>query len=152
MKSITQTRFWQLPIPLKLVVIWFFLSSFNSFWVLISKYIETRSTIDLGSIIFGFVYCCLAIGLINRSNDSRQWAAFIAFISSLVCLFGLAISVFEDSDPTKGLDIRTPLTHAQEIIFTGAFLIINVGILFILMRPATKAFFAPQTIQAEITQ
>ena len=145
MKSITQTKFWKLPVPLKLAVIWFFLFSFNSFWRLISKYIETRSTIDLGSVIFGFVYWGLAIGLINRSNDARQWAAFIAFIGSLVWLFGLAISVFEDPDPTKGLDIRTPLTHAQEIVFLGVFLILNVGILFILMRPATKAFFTSQT-------
>jgi hypothetical protein len=145
MKPIAQTKFGKLPGPLKLAVIWLFLSSFNSFWRLVSKYTETRSTIDLGAIIFGFVYWGLAIGLINRDNDSRGWAVFITFLSSLVCLFGLAISVFEDSDPTKGLDIQTSLSHIQEITFIGAFLLINVGILFILMRPATKAIFAPQT-------
>jgi len=149
MKLITQTKFWQLPIPLKLTVIWFFLFSFNSFWRLISKYIETQSTIDLGSVIFGFVYWGLAIGLINRSNDARQWAAFIAFIGSLVWLFGLAISVFEDPDPTKGLDIQTPLTHTQEITFLVMFLILNIGIVFILTRPATKAFFTSQTDQEQ---
>ena len=145
MKFITQTKFWQLPIPLKLTVIWFFLFSFSSFWRLISKYVETRSAIDLGSIIFGFVYYGLAIGLINRNNDSREWAVFIAFISSLVWFFGLIISALEDSDPTKGLDIQTSLTHTQEMIFLGVFFILNVGTLFILMQPATKALFTPQT-------
>ena len=149
MKSITQTKFWKLPVPVKLAVIWFFLSSFNSFWRLISKYIETRSTIDLGAVIFGFIYWGLAIGLVNKSNDSREWAAFILFLSSLVSFFALAIAVFEDPNSTKGFHFQTSMTHAQEIVFAGAFLILNVSTLFILMRPATKAFFTSQTDQEQ---
>lgn len=144
-----KSKFVQLSVALKLVVIWFFLLALSSFWRF-GIDIQTKRVLDIGPLLGGIVEWGLAIGLINRSNESRTWAVFIAFLSSLVSFFGLAIAVFEDPNSTKGFhfQIQTPMTHvthAQEIAFVGAFLILNVAVLFILMRPSTKAFFTSQT-------
>lgn len=144
-----KSKFVQLSVALKLVVICFFLLALSSFWRF-GIDIQTKRVLDIGPLLGGIVEWGLAIGLINRSNESRTWAVFIAFLSSLVSFFGLAIAVFEDPNSTKGfhLQIQTPMTHvthAQEIAFVGAFLILNVAVLFTLMRPSTKAFFTSQT-------
>jgi len=147
MKPITQIKFWQLPVALRLVVIWFFVLGLNSFWKTISTYTETRYDLNIGSLIAGIVYLVLASGLVNRSNASRMWAILFASLGSLVGLFVLGVAVFEDPYSTNGFHLQAPMPQAQKIIFTVAFLILNVGTLYILLRPKTKVFFAPQTNQ-----
>jgi hypothetical protein len=155
MKSITPSKFWQMPFALKLVSIYFFLLGLERFWKIGSLCIDKKCVLGDGSIIFGIIYIGLAIGLVNKSDESRTWAAFLVFLGLLGGLFFLAIAVFPDPAPTGNFQIGfsyDKFTRVQTIIALVAFLIINAGVLFTLIRPATKAFFASQTIQEEITQ
>ena len=69
-------------------------------------------------------------------------------LGSLVGFFLLALAMFEDQYSPKGFHFSyEQLTRTQTVIFVVAFLIINVGMLFTLLRPETKEFFAPETDQ-----
>jgi len=111
--------------------------------------IGTRHIYNTGSLIYGIIWWGLAIGLINKSNESREWAISLVLLSSFVVLFALATEVLPDPNPTKGIQLKlqTFMTHSQTIVFLVVNLILNAGIIFALLRPATKAFFTPQTNQ-----
>jgi len=143
-----RSKFDQLPTVLKLIVIWFFMLGLNSFWRMGSD-IETRHIFNMGSIIYGSIWWGLGIGLINKSNESREWAISLVVLSSFVMLFALATEVLPDPNPTKGvqLKLQTSMTHSQTIIFLVANLILNAGTIFTLLRPVIKEFFTPQTNQ-----
>jgi hypothetical protein len=148
MKPITQTKFWQLPAALKLVVTWFFLLGLFSFWKAGSLYIETGYSIGTGNLIRGIIELGLAIGLINRSNESREWAAFFVLLGIFAGLFLLAVTVFEDPNSVGGFQFSyNQLTRTQAIVFLVAYVALNAGVLSVLLRPETKAFFSPQTSQ-----
>ena len=145
MKSILQTKFWKLPVILKLVVIWFFLQALSSFWKTGSLCIETRCTVDIGSLISGIICWGLAIGLINKNNVSRKWAVIVTSLGSLFGLFLLALAIFGEPNSPVGLQLQTSMSQIQTIIFLVVYLVLNAGTLFILLRLETKTLFTPQT-------
>lgn len=139
MKFITQTKFWQLPAALKLVVIWLFLLGLNSFW-------QSGNTMDLAPLIRGIIELALAIGLINRSNESRSWTAFFMFLGILFSLFLLCIAIFKDTTSMEGFNISyEKFAQSQVVIFLMVYFIINAAVLYILLRPKTKAFFSSES-------
>jgi hypothetical protein len=144
-----KTKFNELPISVKLVVICFLFLGVGSIWRFVSIYIETKSTIELATLIRGIVELGLAGGLVNRSDGSRLWSAFFAFLGSLGALSVLAVLLFQDPNPGNGLQIQTSVPRTEAIIFLSVYFILSVGILFILMRTATKTFFGNQTKQED---
>lgn len=148
MKFIKQTKFWQLPVDIKFVVICFFLLGLSSFWETVSLYIETKSTLELGGIIRGFIEWALAIGLINRSDEARQWAAFFAFLGFLIGTFLLTIAIFPNPNPTVGFNISfNQSSQSQTIVLLMTYIILCVIILFILLNSKTKEFFANNEVK-----
>ena len=140
MKPITQTKFWQLPFVLKLIVIWFFILGINKLWKIKVCLGEKECVLGDGSILFGIILIGLAIGLINKSDESRAYAAFVLFLYMLGGLFTLAVVVFEGSQ----------LPKPQAIVVVVAFLVLNAAFLFVLMRPATKTFFmSPANLESK---
>jgi hypothetical protein len=144
-KTITQTKFWQLSTSLKLVVVWFFLLGMNNFWQA-GNYFFVKQTLSLVPLIRGIIEWNLAIGLINRINESRNWAVICVILSLFFYIFLLSIAIFRDPASIEGFNINYEVfTHTQTIIFLSALLTLSVVILFALVRPTTKTFFAQQT-------
>ena len=101
MKSITQSKFWQTPFALKLVSIYFFLLGLERFWKIGSLCIDKKCVLGDGSIIFGIICIGLAIGLVNKSEESRTWAAFLVFLGLLVGLFFFSDCSFSRPKPNR---------------------------------------------------
>lgn len=142
MKFIAQTKFWQLPFSLKMVVIWFLGLVFNHFWQVFDLF-AVKHILDLGHLIWGFVEFGLAVGIINKSNESRSWAAFFVFLGCLVLLFLLAITISKDPGSIEGFNITyEKFTRPQTIVFLVAYIIVNTGILFVLLGAKTRALFS----------
>ena len=141
------SKFKQLPVLIKLVVIWFLLLGISSFWRFGSDIVG--HVLDIGSLISGFISWGLAVGLTNRSNESRWWAAFFAILGSLGALFLLAVMLYENPDPVMGFHIQTLAPQDQAIVFLLIFLVLNVGTLFALLNPANKTFFVLQNDQED---
>jgi hypothetical protein len=149
MKFIKQTKFWQLPLSLKLVVTWFFIVAVNNFWRFVYLLIA-RYSLDLVPLILGIVEWGLAIGIINKSNEARSWTAFFVFLGTLFSLFLLAIALYKDPRSVEGFNMNYDrFTRTQMIGFFVAYFILNVGILFALLRPKTRAFFSSENSQQE---
>jgi uncharacterized integral membrane protein len=97
-----------------------------------------------------FIYFGIAIGLVKRNNNSREWAILFISFGVLGILLILAIVIFESQNSTDGFQINfNRLTRPQVIVALVAFLVLHVGMLFTLMRSATKVFFIPQTKQED---
>lgn len=136
--------FWHFPITLKFVVIWIFLLSLSDFWNAFDSYIYDRS-IRIVPIILGVVYFYLAIGLADRSNASRIITSVVVSIGTLVRFVFLVLPYFlKDLSPgyITYHSMRFPLSQNQ----SGAFLLLNIAlnaiILYVLLRPSTKALFS----------
>jgi hypothetical protein len=141
MKFVTQTKFWQLPLALKLVVIWFFLIALNNFWQFGWSLIATFS-LDVLPLVLGTIEWNLASGLINRSNESRKWAALFVFLGFVLWFFLLMIAFFKDPNSVEGLNVNYDrFTRTQMIGFLVGYLILDAGILFTLLKAKTKTFF-----------
>ena len=68
----------------------------------------------------------------------------------MLFLFFAAIAVFEGPDPMVGFHFGyEKLTRIQTIVLIVVGLTLHTGILFILLRPATKALFVPPITQNE---
>lgn len=141
MKFIIQTKFWQLPVELRLIVLLFLFFSISSFWKF-GIYIKTESTIELGPLIRGIIELLLATGLINRSNEARHWAAFVVFLNLLASIFFLTVAVFQDQNQTTGFNISfNQFSQSQTIAFLVIYFILCIIILLILLGSKTKEFF-----------
>ncbi len=145
MKFIKQTKFWQLPLALKLVVIWFFVIALNNLlrfgWTLIASF-----SLDVLPLIVGTIKWNLAFGLVNRNNESRKWAAFFVFLGFVLWFLLLMIAFFKDPNSVEGLNVNYDgFTRTQVIGFLVGYLILDAGILFTLLKGKTKMFFLEET-------
>ncbi len=149
MKSIKQTTFWQTPFTIKMIALWFFVLGINEVSKLMALCVGGKCEIEifsvLGSILSVFIYLWIAVGLVNKNKTSREWATFFVSLGLLGILFILAIVVFENPSSTNGIQISYKLSRQQTIIALIVALILHVGMLFVLLRSATKAFFTLRT-------
>jgi len=134
--------FWHYPITLKFAVVWIFLLSLGDFWSTLEYYIYAHSILIISGIL-GVAYFYLAIGLADRSNASRILTSVLVGIGTLI-RFGLLIWMLFETDLSLFLSyfsVRFHLVQNQ----LGAFLILNIAlnaiILYVLLRPSTKALF-----------
>lgn len=139
----SKNSFWQSPIPLKFVVVWIFFLTLGSFWVVADSLIFT-SFIKIVSFIAGVVYFYLAIGLAERDNAARTLTSVIMGIGTLIRIVLLMIIVFGkvDSGHIEYHSVKYPVLPNQVMTFLILNIIFNMGILYILLRPSTKALFA----------
>jgi hypothetical protein len=148
--------FWQFPITLKFVVIWLgFLGSYYVLEFIIGVVVLIRDIIkvsgdyglNIGSPVYAIILFTLANGLIIKRNSSRIWISIFTGISFVVMAIILGLIIFIDplhaSYWYKLFDIEVPVSQIQAIWLLGLFLILNASILYILLRPSTKALFSP---------
>jgi hypothetical protein len=129
---------------------WFFLLGLQSLWSFGYTLIGIKHILDLGPLINAIIFWSLANGLINRNNGSRQWAIFWTVLGFLFFLFLAGVAAFEGPDPMVGFHFGyEKLTRTQTIVLIVVGLPLHTGILFILLRPATKALFVPPITQNE---
>ena len=142
MKFIKQTRFWQLPLSLKLVVLWLLLVALNNFLQFgFSLFFEFA--LNIIPAVLGTIQWSLASGLINRSNESRRWSALFVSTGFLFWLFLLLVALFKDPNSVEGINVNYErFTRPQMIVFFAGCLILDGAILFALLSSKAKAFFS----------
>jgi len=135
--------FWQFPIALKFVVVWIFFLCFFDFWAAVDGLISARA-IKVGSFIAGVVYFYLAIGLADRENTARILTSISVSIGTLVRMILLVLILLKevDSGYIEYNLVKYPVSPDQAIAFLTLNIVFNIGILYTLLRPSTKALFA----------
>jgi hypothetical protein len=135
--------FRQFPPALKLVVIWIFLLSLLSFWRAIDRLISAGG-INISAFVGGAVYFYLAMDLAERGNISRILASVVIGIGTIVRLVLLILIIAGGADPGhfEFGSIEYPATYYQVVAFLCLNILFNAGLLYILLNPDTKAFFA----------
>ena len=134
--------FWQFPITLKFVVVWVFLLSLFSFWRALDKYVLDQ-VISVNNVVGGFVYFYLAIGLVDRSNGSRILASILIGVDALVHFVFLILLFFKIINPGYIVyySVRYPMLQGQSLAYQILNMMFNAIVIYILMRPSTKALF-----------
>ena len=137
-------KFVQLPSSLRMIVVLFIVLGLSSFWVF-GKKIEAENVIDIGPLIRGIFEWSLAMGLINKRNDSRLWVAFFTFLGFLFGLFLFGVAVFVDPNTTVGFNFSyDKLTRTQTIIFILGYIVVSGGAFIILVMSKTKSLFSQE--------
>ena len=140
--------FWQFPLSLKLTVFWIFIDRLNRFLTMINKYIA-NSHIELGNFVTGVVFFSLAVGLIEKRNSSRIWASVWVICGTLIRFYLLWRVILYGVGPEANftfLSAKYPITNVQAILFLIFNIIFNIGVVYILLRPSTKALFSSQSV------
>jgi hypothetical protein len=143
-KFIKRTKFWWLPLSLKLVVLWLFLTALNNF-LRFGSLLIFRFSLDILPLIGGTIEWSLAAGLVNRNNESRKWSVLFVFLGSLFWLLLLMIAIFKDPNSVEGLNVNYErFSRTQMIGFLAGYFILDGVILLALLSPKTKKFFSEE--------
>ncbi len=134
--------FWKFPVTLKFVVFWVFLLSLYSFWRALDIFIIDHA-ISVNNVVGGFVYFYLAIGLVDRSNGSRILTSIVMGVDALVHFVFLNLLFLEIFDPGYIVyySVRYPVSQGQSLAYQILNMMFNAIIVYILLRPSTKALF-----------
>lgn len=139
--------FWQFPIALKFVVIWTGLLGLFDLWNFIYKASEFH-VLDFWRLVDVLIWFALVIGLINKRDSAKIWTSIFVGISVLVGVIVLGWIVFTispaDSFTYELFNNEVPMTRFQMLALPILFIVYNVIILYILLRPSTKALFSAQ--------
>ncbi|MBI5934241.1 MAG: hypothetical protein HY867_11080 [Chloroflexi bacterium] len=146
--STPKIGFRQLPLALKLVVIWLGLLGFFDvieFAIEIVGYAKDHF-LNFGSLITAIIFFALAVGLINKRDSARNWTIILTGFGLLfVAVLLLLVFIFppEASYGLIFLNIDTPLSKIQAVGLLFLSAVLEVTVLYILLRPSTKALFTP---------
>lgn len=162
--STPKIGFRQFPPALKFVVVWLgilglynVLSFLNELRVFFSGLLlDIDHNLDVSPILHAIIHFALLNGLLKKQNSSRIWASIFIGFSALaeLILFGLAIFVTPPQAAFwyRLLTYKIPTSQFQAIELLVLALVMNSIILFILLRPSTKALFSrPPTPTPEST-
>lgn len=132
--------FRQYPTALKFVVVWISLLA----WYNLIRFLITAFgslSIDMFAFFQTFIYFIVSSGLKAQQNEARIWGSIVIGVGSL---FRVAILISMLFSWSLSYEIYvTPVTHSQKIFLLVLNLIFNAIILYILLRPSTKALFTP---------
>jgi len=155
--STPKIGFRQFPPALKFVAVWM---GFNCIFKAVEFIFDTRAFIseiplntshiwDIGGLISSYVLFLLLNGLINKTNSARIWTAIFTGLGSLVSAIFLGRVLFMiQRHPSASLgyeifDYDIPITLVQFVGFNIFWIVTNLIVLYILLRPSAKAFFTP---------
>lgn len=132
--------FRQLPPALKFAVVWTIILGLFRLW----KLVVSISNINLNDIFAAVVYFNLASGLTHKQNSSRILSVIFLVIGTLA-RFVLLASAFNDQFGItfNFLAFEYDFSQMQVIIFLLSNIVLNIVLLYILLRPSTKALFIP---------
>lgn len=135
--------FRQFPAALKFIVIWTIILGLLHFWEVFTDIVESFR-INLPEILATGVYFNLASGLIHKQDSSRIWSIVFLVIGTLARFVFLPL-IYLDHFNIKFnfLAFDYSLSDIQAIIFLSVNIILNIILLYILLRPSTKALFTP---------
>lgn len=155
--STPKIGFRQLPPALKFVVVWLgFICIFRAVdFILETKtfiseiLLDTDHYLDLGGLISSYILFLLLNGLINKTNSARIWTAIftgLGVLASAIFLGRVLFMVQQHPSATLGYEIFNydlPITLFQFVGFNLFWIVTNSIVLYILLRPSTKALFIP---------
>ena len=132
--------FRELPPALKFVVVWTIILGLLRLW----DFVVSISSINLADILVAVVYFNLASGLTHKQNSSRIWSIIFLVIGTLA-RFAFLASAFNDQFgfTFNFLAFDYDSSQMQTIIFLLSNIVLNTALLYILLRPSTKALFTP---------
>jgi len=139
--STPQLNFRQFPPALKFVVLWMGLISLFYLQAFLQKaFLSLR--IDIFTFTFAFTYITLSNGLFRGSNGSRIWSGVIVSVGTL---YRVILLISMTRSLPLGYEIYgLSITHTQKIDLLILSLVFNAILLYILLRPSTKALFTSQ--------
>lgn len=151
--DVPREGFWQFPLSLKLVVFWIGLLCLLQFLTFFSNFFNDKGFV-WADLVYAFGYFSLTIGLITKRNYMRIWTIIWVVLGLLTRVVFLGLVIFSKEitfSPFefKLFSVQIPLSLTQWIVFWVLLLAFNAGILFVLLRPSTKAVFSDQPIQQE---
>ena len=151
MEDVPKNGFWQFPTLLKLVVLWIGLLCLIQFVTFFSDLFNDTGFVWV-NLLYAFGYLSLTVGLITKRNNMRIWTIVWVVVGLLMRVFLLGLMLFNKQivfGPFvfKLFSVQIPLTQAQWILSWVPLLAFNAGILFVLLRPGTKAIFSDPPIQ-----
>ena len=153
--SSSKIGFRQFPPALKFVVVWMGIQSLYGIIAFVLEMksfgsnllLETEHNLNISALISAIVNFSLVKGMVNRENRARIWAIALRGASLLIVsiLFGwLTFIASRATAPSFGLDVYAldiPLSQPQFTELFILFFAFNAILLYILLRPSTKALF-----------
>jgi hypothetical protein len=139
--------FGRFPLLLKLVVVWTGLLCLLYFLNFIADIINGKGII-FSTLFFGIVTLILTAGLANGSNSARIWTSIWVICGTLIRFFLVVMLLYNSEIDASFALLPAQYFHprVQAILFLIFNIILNIGIIFILLRPSTKALFSRQPI------
>lgn len=137
--------FQQFPLGMKFVVFWLGVVGVSRMLWFVERMV-IRSEVDLFQMIYGIINFSLVIGLIKGNNKSRIWAIILVGLSFILRTADLSQRIFIYPPTSSTFDlffVRILLPYFSVIILLIIALLINASILFVILRPSTKALFTP---------
>lgn len=148
----TKINFWRFPASLKFVVIWIFLLSIIDFWGVIDN-IAYSKVVEVGAFIAAVAYFYLAIGLADRSQASRILTSISVGIGTAIRVILLILLFVYKGAASAYIEyrfIKYPIAQQEGITYLVLNVLFNLIILYILLRPSTKALFTRPSSQSAL--
>jgi hypothetical protein len=139
------TKFGELPLVIKIILIWMYVVSAGYWLSFIVKFVNSKGTVELSALGAGYLFWWIANGLINKNNFFRMAALFSGGVGSILSFLAISEILRPGSDGINYSITLGPFHHepSESIVFMTwvTVALMNVFMIVALLLPQSRKLF-----------